>query len=261
MFLSVVAFTFCSCTIKHTEQSPSLVVFSKSIQDSFSIYVNKLPGNKATDSAYHFIYYLDATIKSGKKVRSFISENKSALSQSNFIFIGIGHYGDFHEKRRRDFIPYNFETKEIRNYGKAKEFYQFLADTIIPVVEKQFAVQMLDRSIIGHSFGGLFVTNMLFSGDSLFNNYYALSPSLWVDDYAIIDSIASNRHKFSKLKSLYFSAGNLENLNKVKTSCKRLNKLLDQNKFDSLRYTYSIINWANHNSQVNKSLQEIFIKY
>src|SRR6185503_10818534 len=78
-------------------------IYSTNVKDSFDIYTS-VPVDFSKEKKYDVIYYCDATLKSGIALREQINEDKSLSKKGNYIFIGIGHIGDFHVLRRRDFI-------------------------------------------------------------------------------------------------------------------------------------------------------------
>jgi predicted alpha/beta superfamily hydrolase len=67
--------------------------------------------------------------------------------------------------------------------GHSKAFRQLLMSQIIPWAEQQVSVNHQQRSLWGHSFGGLFVLETLYQAPESFRHYYAASPSLgWGGD-------------------------------------------------------------------------------
>ncbi|MEO5563827.1 MAG: alpha/beta hydrolase-fold protein, partial [Chitinophagaceae bacterium] len=94
------------------------------------------------------------------------------------------------------------------NYGQADTFYSFLRDHIIPLGEQKDAGQVIERSFIGHSLGGLFAAYLLARGDTLFTNLYALSPALWIDEYHILNYESKQQAKLRSLrKNIWVSCG------------------------------------------------------
>ncbi len=65
--------------------------------------------------------------------------------------------------------------------GGADRFRQFLKDEVLPFVEARFRTGDR-RALIGESLAGLFVVDTLLNQPALFNDYVAISPSLWWDD-------------------------------------------------------------------------------
>lgn len=232
-------------------------IYSLNVRDSFEIYAS-VPNDFPSHSKYDLIIYLDANLRSGIELRKQIRNSKKA----NCIFIGIGHIGDFHVLRRRDFIlPFIHGSDTVPKspeYGHIKEFYSFLRSELIPYAQTSFRCTG-KRTIIGHSLGGLFVFYCLFRNEGLFSNYVALSPALWIDRQRI--------YEFNRLETilatksyLYFSAGGLETINQILPGTTRMNKFLEEKKYGNLQFEYMVHPWETHNSQVPLSLKYVLPK-
>ena len=77
--------------------------YSNSVGDSFEIYIS-LPASYKPTSTYNVVYYCDANLNSGKYLQQLLTTNQFDSSLKNVIFVGIGHIGNYHVLRRRDFI-------------------------------------------------------------------------------------------------------------------------------------------------------------
>lgn len=255
--LAVVTFVLLlgcqSKTVSHT------VMYSEQVRDSFEIYIS-LPPTFDSSIAYDVVYYCDANLNSGRKLRMMIADSLYKKKADSSIFVGIGHIGDFHELRRRDFILPEIKEGDTSGtsatYGQVEHFYQFLKTELIPSINKRFKTKNNNTSIIGHSLGGLFVFYCLFKNDSLFKNYYALSPSLWIDYYGIYHFNRLTKNLMPE-RNLYFSAGGLEVLNHIKAGTDHMNLFLQESKYQNLQFNYEVHNGETHNSQVEKSLKYI----
>ncbi|MCR8666206.1 alpha/beta hydrolase-fold protein [Aestuariibaculum sp. M13] len=82
-------------------------------------------------------------------------------------------------------IPYNpYGSKESMG-GGAPAFLKFLDEELIPYLEKKYQLTY-NRTLIGHSLGGLFTYFVMIDNPNVFTNYVAISPSFfWGDDYMI----------------------------------------------------------------------------
>ena len=72
------------------------------------------------------------------------------------------------------------------NNGEAEKFSNFLEKELIPFIESNYPVTNF-RTLIGHSYGGLFAVYTLINHSSLFANYIAIDPSLDWDDQKLIN--------------------------------------------------------------------------
>lgn len=65
--------------------------------------------------------------------------------------------------------------------GGAARFRRFLASEVVPFVEARYRAGPR-RAVMGESLAGLFVVDTLLKEPRLFDDYVAVSPSLWWDD-------------------------------------------------------------------------------
>ena len=112
------------------------------------------------------------------------------------ILVGIGYPGQSQEMdryrrhRTRDYTPthvatggYGPEIQKLSGGGSA--FRDFLGEQLIPWIDDKYRTQP-DRTLVGHSFGGLFTTFVLLTRPELFQRYLAVSPSYWYDEKVIL---------------------------------------------------------------------------
>lgn len=247
-----------SCAQKKSA-APTMIMYSVKVKDSFEIYINA-PKKIDTSKQLSVFYYMDANLKSGKKLRELIAKPEFSGKVDNTIFVGIGHIGNFHVMRRRDFILPEINNGDTSgaaaNYGQTENFYQFLKTELIPMIDSTYNTRAGNNSILGHSLGGLFAFYCLFKNDTIFKNMYALSPSLWVDNYAIykFNHLAAGS---SNKKNLYFSCGSLEVFNRIKAGTNEMDLFLEKQNYTGLSYKYEIHGGKTHNSQVERSLDHI----
>ncbi|MEH0153040.1 alpha/beta hydrolase-fold protein [Limibacter armeniacum] len=74
-----------------------------------------------------------------------------------------------------------FNTKN----GEADNFRKFIQTELIPYIESKYPVTNY-RTLIGHSYGGLFTISTLIHQPNLFNNYLAIDPSLDWDNQKLL---------------------------------------------------------------------------
>lgn len=232
------------------------MMYSEQVKDSFEIYTSS-PVELDSTKTYNVVYYLDATLKSGKKLRELIHSSDYAEKTATTIYIGIGHVGNYHALRRRDFILPVINNADsvdsFSNYGQIDQFYQFMKVELIPTINAKFKTNPENKSIIGHSLGGLFVVYSLFKNELLFKYHYAFSPSLWIgnDQIYIYDQLAV---KNQTRQYFYFSVGGFERFNHIKKGTEKLNTFLSNKNYPNLNYQYVIQRWKTHNSHVEQSL-------
>lgn len=245
---------------KQNSTERTFVIYSEQVKDSFEIYVN-LPNDYKQDDKYDVFYYLDANLKSGRKLRKFIQDSVLNKKSCKTIYVGVGHIGNYRVLRRRDYIVPKVENNDIvnisDNFGQAEYFYKFLKTELIPTINSRYNTKNLNNSILGHSFGGLFTIYCLFKNDTLFKNFYSLSPSLWANYYSIYN-FNHLPNTSSQNKNLFLSVGSMETINKIKPGADEFEKFLNKKKYPYLRFRYIIYQGESHISQVSHSIYDIF---
>jgi len=257
----------CGCAAHTTRKEGDIVLAYPSVNDSFLVRINNLAANAGTADTIHIVYYVDGSLKSGKQMEELITQYKSDLSRKNYVFVSIAHFGYFRPKRRRDFIAPSVKTETgyagvSDEYGQADNFYQFLKNTIIPLAEKEYSGRPVSRSFIGHSLGGLFASYLLVNGDTLFDNLYALSPSLWIDNYHVLQYETQQQARLSQLKkNVWVSCGSSETMNYIKTGVERIQDTLEKRKYPRIHYEIKMYKGHSHNSSVAPTLSDIFERF
>jgi predicted alpha/beta superfamily hydrolase len=124
----------------------------------------------------------------------------------------------YRQNRTRDYTPtYSEEAVGyIKSYlknnsGGGNDFRKFITKELIPFLEVNYRMND-DRTIVGHSFGGLFATYMLLTSPETFNRYIIISPSLWYDDEFCFDLENDYASKNDILEAtIFICAGEWEN--------------------------------------------------
>ncbi|CAG2095833.1 alpha/beta hydrolase [Xanthomonas arboricola] len=96
--------------------------------------------------------------------------------------------------RSLDYTPARYSDGRVetdpldpqRRTGGAAAFAQLIATRIRPQVEARVAVDRQRQTLWGHSYGGLFVLQVLLTQPQLFQHYVAVDPSLWWGDGFIV---------------------------------------------------------------------------
>jgi predicted alpha/beta superfamily hydrolase len=234
------------------------VQHSKNVGDSFEIYIS-LPAGYDTANIYNVVYYCDANLRSGKKLRKLFSmDDYENLQQT--MFVGVGHIGSYHPRRRRDFMlpKINGQDTAGRNKrnGQVDKFYSYLTTELIPTINQEFKTNADSNSILGHSLGGLFAFYCLFKSDDLFSKYFAMSPALWVNKYSIYRFNRINGG-LPSMQKLYFTSGSREKINKILNGTNRAKKFFDRMQYQNLAYDYEIWKHRTHTSSVTPTLKKI----
>ena len=228
--------------------------------DSYTYHI-QLPENYDPNQYYDLVLYLDEILKSGSYIKTIALDLQNDQSIKQVILVGIAHHGHNRTKRRRDFIQ-GHQIREGENeyfseniyFGQANKFHDFLREELIPELEQQYLVKK--KTIVGHSLGGLFVIYSFLQQEGLFDNYLAISPSLWAN-YQNIFQIEEWLNKQTDCidANLYLSCGGFENLNLIKYHVNLLDHRLESRSYRKLNHLTQIFPGKTHISVIRPSLE------
>ena len=115
--------------------------------------------------------------------------------------------------RTRDLTPTHVDemfgdSSFVVTSGGGDKFLEFMEKELIPYVEEKYPVTGY-RTFVGHSFGGLTAMHALFSKAHLFNNYVAIDPSMWWDDWLLVNkAVAVLEDKSLEGRALFMGVAN-----------------------------------------------------
>jgi predicted alpha/beta superfamily hydrolase len=181
-----------------------------------------LPGSyEFTSKNYPVIYMLDAYSSFGivTQMQHLLVFNKE-LPEA--IIVGISSEGgskEFIYNRARDYTPTKISNESLSPEtqamtpvsGGAEKFLQFIKEQLIPTIEFKYRIEKNNRTLVGHSYGGLFCFYSLFKEPELFKNIVALSPALQWDNNFMLhqEENFAALHKSPNIK-IYTAVGALE---------------------------------------------------
>ncbi|MEP4531907.1 MAG: alpha/beta hydrolase-fold protein [Cyclobacteriaceae bacterium] len=123
------------------------------------------------------------------------------------VLVGIAN----DKNRIRDLTTSTITTKYGMPFneknGKADNFRKFIEKELIPFIERKYPVTNY-RTLIGHSYGGLFTISTLLNQPDLFANYLAIDPSLDWDNQKLLkeaQDVFANQNYTNK--ALFVSLG------------------------------------------------------
>ncbi len=185
------------------------------------------------------------------------------------IVVGIGYAGrvdraspEYRANRSRDYTPTFVEDSGYgREYqkesGGAPSFATFLEDELIPALEKRYRLIPGDRTLVGHSYGGLFVTYAKLHRPSLFSGILAVSPSLWYDDHWSFRNEARYAAETRSLPGrIYLAVGSRERNTRhdMVADLERFGAQLESRDYDGLVLRFEVLDGETHNSVFPRAL-------
>ena len=159
-------------------------LYSEVLNESRNIYI-QLPADYTPEKnqKYPVAFILDGEVflPTVNDVQNYYSGGFTP----EMVLVGISN-----EKNRvRDLTTSSITTKYGMPFkeenGEAVNFLKFIKTELIPFIENKYPVTNY-RTLIGHSYGGLFTIFTLVHQSDLFSNYLAIDPSLDWDDQKLL---------------------------------------------------------------------------
>lgn len=174
------------------------------------------------------------------------------------IVVGIAYGGPLRYRlnRTRDYTPthvpdggYGPEYQEVS--GGGPDFLEALEEEILPFVDRHYRTLPGDRTLVGHSYGGLFTTWALLTRPGLFQRHVAVSPSLWYDDRLVLrleERYAAEHHTLPA--HLYLCVGSREGSSQrdMVGDLRELAARLQGRSYAGLRLDSAVMENETHNS-------------
>lgn len=223
---------------------------------SYKLYVSLPKAYASSYERYPVVYLLDADY-SLALAHNIVAHLSDRGHLPRVILIGIAYGGapDYRLNRTRDYTPtavptggYGPEYQQVS--GGAPLFRRFMAEELIPFVEKEYRLGTR-RVLVGHSYGGLFATWMALTDPEMFQGYIVVSPSLWYDDHLIFreeQRMGSSGRDIPARMYLTAGAREINTQHNMPADLRRFAARLEQGRYASLRLRWSVREDETHNS-------------
>jgi len=223
---------------------------SSILDETREVYVYHPPDILESGLTYPIIYLLDGQ-SLHNVCASFVQHYSSRERIPQQIVVGIAS-----TERLRDFssIKRPIENGEMGG-GGADKFIEFLSSELFPVVEKKYPTRDY-RVLIGHSYGGLFVTYALTSRPELFRAYLACSPWFAEVDNVLIDSVEKQLKKGYDKRKLFYLAHEPIKSPGIEDRIIRLKKVFKENPREDFVWEYKKYFDADHSNLPLKAIPD-----
>ncbi|MEZ0243137.1 MAG: alpha/beta hydrolase [Sphingomonas sp.] len=145
---------------------------SQALGEDRAINIYVPPGYAEWKGRYPVLYMLDGGVREGFASMTMLVDQGIAKGEvQGLILVGIAQ-----RDRNSELVP----------SSRSAAFRRFIADEVKPWVEKNYRTNGHD-TISGGSYGGLFVVDTLLHEPDLFDDYVAVSPSLWWGGGRLVD--------------------------------------------------------------------------
>lgn len=143
-------------------------------------------GDPKAPRAYPVLYVLDGGVEQDfPHIAGLAQHGEVSGTFDQFIVVGIATKKRIWEltsptqdERYTTFYRANGEAVEFASGGGSEKFRRYIADEVIPFVEGKYRAGGR-RVFMGESLAAFLVVDTLLRAPKLFNDYVAISPSLW----------------------------------------------------------------------------------
>ncbi|GHC60912.1 alpha/beta hydrolase [Ulvibacter litoralis] len=246
LLFSIVLFS-CSDddTLEVLGTTEEFIVQSLIINDSYPIYVF-IPENYNSNSSNQLIIALDGDTRFNS-IAKIVSDKVQNGRIPPSIFIAIGN----NKQRNRDYTPTAYE----HGSGGAENFYHFIKDQLIPLLETKYNIDPSNnKTLIGHSFGGLFTQYVMAQERALnpFNKFVASGTSYWYDSGVIFnyEQMYADTHPDLDV-TFYNGMGTLEG-GVMLASFEEMNQRMDNRDYPNFKHKGELIEKRGHSGSANK---------
>ncbi|QHG64245.1 alpha/beta hydrolase [Pseudomonas putida] len=152
----------------------------------YRLMVSLPEGDVPWTGGYPVIYLLDGNAY----FPAFHAAKRAQDRLRSSILVAIGYPSDTpldFERRAFDLSPPQPAERNTPPQGGQDLFLDFIEKRLMPKVNARFKVDQDQRSLVGHSFGGMFGVYALFTRPQLFQHVIAISPSLWWRDRYLME--------------------------------------------------------------------------
>lgn len=173
----------------------------------------------------------------------------------------------FSDKGRDSYVSYCTPRNKKKNpNGKSALFLEYILNEVKPYINATYRTSAYDV-LVGQSIGGLFTLNAMMENPESFENYIAISPAVWWNDFQAEKDLKKFFKKHKNLdKKLFLSVGNEKGMGIL-----GFQNQIDINDFSNtyykkpplgLDYEFTIFKEENHNSvglmSIKTALEKIF---
>ena len=244
-------------------------VYSTILKEQRKVWVyipNMKTGVQNPSQRYPVVYLLDGEghFESVVGMIQQLSQVNGNTIVPEMIIVGIPN-----TDRTRDLTPTHIasdppmmDSNFSKTTGGGENFIAFMAKELMPHIDSIYPTQPF-KILIGHSFGGLTVMNIITNHTKLFNAYIAIDPSMWYDKEQFLKAtqkkLAAQKYNGT---SLYVGIANtmaegitLEKMKKDTTTDTRhirsifaMDKFIKANPQNGLKYTSKYYTDDDHGS-------------
>jgi uncharacterized protein len=236
-------------------------VSSAHVKQDYRLFISLPQNYTGSEKRFPVLYVLDGNGMFAL-VKSIIEIQQISQSVPELIIVGIGYptktYRECIGLRGRDFTPVELTPEQkagiaypFEETGGASRFFAFIAEELIPSIDREFRTDSDDRALTGFSLGSVFALYALFHYPVLFSRLVAVSPGIpfdyWVD--GVLDTEKAYAKQHSSLPVRVFigveSSGNGASIEQVE-NCRQFVKRIGERNYQALETRFQIFEGTDH---------------
>ena len=242
--------------------------YSGLVKDTFHIQM-QVPKDYHSnpDKKYPVVILLDGNFYF-PIMSSIVEQYEMASLLPPVILVGVGYksFKIMDSLRVRDYLfPKALPSDELESDGGGLNFYNYLTQELLPMIDGDYRTESTNRTLLGHSFGGYFTLYSLFhqttSSTNEFRNFISASPSLWYNNF-YLNLLPARLAKSERQVGLFISAGAMEDSTWSVKPLMDFTREIGERKIKGLEFTSRIFNYLEHMDiailTFTKGLQEKF---
>jgi predicted alpha/beta superfamily hydrolase len=230
---------------------------STNVSQEYQLFISLPQTYTESNKTFPVLYVLDGN-GMFPLVKPIIEQLQLAQLVPELIIVGIGYptntYMDTAALRGRDltYIELTPEQKAVSGYpwyeetGGAPRFFSFIAQELVPYIDREFRTDPDERALAGFSLGGTFVVYAMFQQPGLFNRMIANSPV--VEDFLDIENQYAQVHSVLPLKFILATESPSDDAETRQWVERRRQfvKVLDDRKYEGLKTRLHIFEGIDH---------------
>lgn len=232
----------------------------------YQVFVALPPSyDESPDRRYPVLYVTDADYAFPLARQIGRRLNVEGPKLEEFILVGLSYSvgDDGMTSRRRDYTPTpNGPSSAPKDavHGGAAPYIAYMRDQVLPFVAGRYRTDESRRLLLGHSYGALLGSQILFTDPDMFSGYIVGSPSFWYDRNVMSRFEKDYGAGHNDLKaSVYMYVGEREspafgNDADMVADAKNMQAALRAHNYPSLRLKLDVLNDEDHLSVAPRGL-------
>ncbi len=232
-------------------------VHANSNNKDYEIYIQLPKSYSDTKTAYPLIIVNDTSWAFPITNGAMALMGGAVVKEAIVVGISYSKGDDRMVSRTRDYTPTFSPVDKNGNSsparmasGHAKEYVDFIEQQVIPLLKDKYRIDSKKRVFVGHSYGGLLGSYILFKKPHLFTDYIIGSPSLWYHNRIMftIEKAYSKTHSRLPVNVAMF-VGSLENdYYPMVTDLLAMEKQLRSRNYEGFNLRVEVLQGESHHS-------------